>query len=302
MVDPYQVLGLSNTADQETIKKSYRKLAKKYHPDLNPGNKEAEKKFKEVTHAFDLIGTPEARAKFDRGETEDQQREQYEEYMKGGRGRPSYYNSQHDGGGRYTYSFGDDVHADDLFENIFGGFGRRSHQLPGEDIIYKMKVDFRDAALGGTKIITLPEGKNLEVKIPAGIESGKKLRFKGLGKPGLNGGASGDLYIEIEVNPLEGFLREGLDIITEVPVSFIEALTGAEIEVQTLEGNILLKVPAGVSTGTRLRIKNKGAGSPEKRGHHIVVLKVVMPKDVDPLLMEAARNLKDKFNYNPRAS
>lgn len=302
MVDPYQVLGLSKTAEQEAIKKSYRKLAKKYHPDLNPGNKEAEKKFKEVTHAFDLIGTPEARAKFDRGETEDQQREQYEEFMNKRRERPSYYDSQHDGGGRYTYSFGDEVHADDFFENIFGGFGRKSHQFPGEDITYKMQVDFRDAALGGTKVITLPEGKNLEVKIPAGIESGKKLRFKGLGKPGHNGGASGDLYIEIEVNPLEGFLREGLDIITEVPVSFIEALTGAEIEVPTLEGNILLKVPAGVSTGTKLRIKNKGAGSPEKRGNHIVVLKVVMPKDVDPLLMEAARNLKDKFNYNPRAS
>lgn len=302
MVDPYQVLGLSKTAEQEAIKKSYRRLAKKYHPDLNPRNKEAEKKFKEVTHAFDLIGTPEARAKFDRGETEDQQREQYEEFMNKRRGRPSYYDSQHDGGGRYTYSFGDEVHADDFFENIFGGFGRKSHQFAGEDITYKMQVDFRDAALGGTKIITLPEGKNLEVKIPAGIESGKKLRFKGLGKPGHNGGASGDLYIEIDVNHLEGFLRDGLDIITEVPVSFIEALTGAEIEVPTLEGNILLKVPAGVSTGTKLRIKNKGAGSPEKRGNQIVVLKVVMPKDVDPLLMEAVRNLKDKFNYNPRAS
>ena len=165
-----------------------------------------------------------------------------------------------------------------------------------------MQVDFKDAALGGTKIISLPEGKNLEVKIPAGIESGKKLRFKGLGKPGHNGGVPGDLYIEIEVSSLEGFSRNGPDIITEVPVSFFEALTGAEIEVPTLEGTILMKVPAGVSTGTRLRIKNKGAGAPDKRGSQIVVLKVVMPKDVDPHLMDAARNLKEKFNYNPRMS
>jgi len=121
MTDPYEILGVSKSASQEEIKKSYRKQAKKYHPDLNPGNKEAEKKFKAISHAFDQIGTPEARGKFDRGETDEQKQHQYEEYMKGqGERRKSYYNTQQDGG-RYSYSFGDDIGGADFFENLFAG-------------------------------------------------------------------------------------------------------------------------------------------------------------------------------------
>ena len=300
MKDPYEILGLKKDADQEEIKKSYRKLAKKYHPDLNPGNKEAEKKFKEVSHAFDLIGTTEARSKFDRGETNEQQQKQYEEFMKR-RKDQSFYESQHDGG-RYSYSFGEDLGGEDFFENLFGGRTRRGRGMdfPGDDVAYKMDVEFREAALGGEKVITLPEGKSLQVKIPPGIESGKKLRFKGLGRPGMGNGAPGDAYIEINVKPLEGFGREGLDIVSEVPVSFLEAITGGEIEVDTMEGKVMMKVPPGVSTGTKLRIKGKGAGPESSRGNHIVILKIVMPKNIDPALMEAARNLKQQFNYNPR--
>lgn len=299
MKNPYEVLGLKSDSSQEEIKKSYRKLAKKYHPDLNPGNREAEKKFKEVSHAFDLIGTPEARAKFDRGETDEQQQHQYEEFMRQQKKRQSYYDSQQ-GQGRYSYSFGDDIGGSDFFENLFGR-GRTHHaHFPGEDITYQMSVSFREAALGAEKVITLPDGKSLQVKIPAGITSGKKLRFKGLGGAGIGNGPRGDAYIEISVEPLEGFERQGLDIITHVPVSFLEALTGGEIEVTTLDGPVMMKVPPGVSTGSKLRIKGKGAGSGDERGNHIVVLKVVMPKHVDPELMNAARDLKEKFNYNPR--
>lgn len=301
MNDPYQSLGLTKEASQEDIKKSFRKLAKKYHPDLNPGNKEAEKKFKEVSHAFDLLGTPEARAKFDRGETDEQKQKQYEEYMGGNRKKPSYYDTQHDGG-RYSYSFGEDVGGADFFENLFGGGGRRkgSMDFPGEDITYKMDVDFKEAALGGEKVITLPDGKKLQVKIPAGIVSGKKLRFKNMGQPGIGKGPAGDAFIEINVKPLPGFIRSGDDIETELPISFLDAITGAEVEVPTLDGSVMMKIPPGVSTGSKLRIKGKGAGTTEKRGNQIVVLKIVMPKQIDPALKTAAENLKHQFNYDPR--
>lgn len=296
MIDPYQVLGVSKNSDQEEIKKSYRKLAKKYHPDLNPGNKEAEKKFKDVSHAFDLIGTPEARAKFDRGEFE----EAPFGFGQGGR-RPSYYDTQHEGG-RYSYSFGQDFGAEDFFESLFGRARGRPTDFPGEDVHYKMEVDFKEAALGGEKVITLPDGKNLKVKIPAGIESGKKLRFKGLGTPGRMQGEPGDAYIEIIVRPLEGFTRHGLDIESELPISFFEAITGDEVEVQTIDGTVLVKIPPGVSTGTKLRVKGKGAGPEGKRGNHIVVLKIVMPKHIDPGLKAMAQNMKGQFDYNPRMS
>lgn len=292
MIDPYQILGVSKKCHQEDIKKSYRKLAKKYHPDLNPGNKEAEKKFKDVSHAFDLIGTPEARAKFDRGE--------FDEAAFGQR-RPSYYDTQHEGG-RYSYSFGEDFGADDFFENLFGRARGRPMDFPGQDVQYKMEVDFREAALGAEKVITLPDGKNLKVKIPAGIESGKKLRFKGLGTPGRMKGEPGDAYVEVIVKPLEGFTRHGTDIESELPLSFLEAIIGGEVEVQTIDGVVLLKIPPGVSTGTKLRIKGKGAGPEGSRGNHIVVLKIVMPKHIDPALRVAAENMKEKFDYNPRMS
>lgn len=303
MFDPYKTLGVSQSASQEEIKKSYRKLAKKYHPDLNPGNKEAEKKFKDISHAFDLIGTPESRAKFDRGETSEQQQQQYEDFMKRQQRGPSYYDTQ-DGGGRYSYSFGEDLNADDFFENMFG-FGRRGRgvgDFPGEDVTYKMDVDFREAALGVDKVITLPDGKTLQVKIPPGIDTGKKLRFKGLGRPGIGKGPAGDAYVEVNVRPLEGFKREGKDIITELPVSFMEAITGAEVPVETLDGTVMLKIPSGVSTGTKLRVKGKGAGPENDRGNLIVSLKIVIPKDIDPGLRTAVENLKGQFSYNPRTS
>jgi DnaJ-class molecular chaperone len=298
MKDPYVVLGITKEAEQNEIKTAYRKLAKKYHPDLNPGNKEAENKFKEVSHAFDLIGTEEARKKFDRGETDEQQQSRYEEFSKNKK-RNSYYDTQHEGG-RYSYSFGEDIGGADFFENLFGRSRGRDMNFPGEDVLYKMDIDFKEAALGGEKVINLPDGKNLKVKIPAGIEAGKKLRFKGLGKPGAGQGRPGDVYIEISIKPLPGFRREGLDIISEYPISFLDALTGNEVQVPTLDGSVMMKIPAGVSTGSKLRIKGKGAGSGLERGNQIVELKVVMPKHVDPALRSAAEDLKKHFNYNPR--
>lgn len=297
--DPYQLLGVSKSASLDEIKKSYRKLAKKYHPDLNPGNLEAEKKFKDISHAFDLIGTEVARAKFDRGETDEQQQRAYEEAANRRREQQSYYKTQQDqGGGRYSSSFGEDL-GEDFFENLFGQ-SRRPRSSRGPDINFHLEVDFKDAALGATKVLNLPNGKNIEVKIPAGIESGKKLRFKGLGEASPIQGPAGDAYIEISIRPLSDFERMGLNITSEVPISFLEAITGGEVEVMTVDGKIMLTIPSGVSTGSKLRIKGKGAGEGDQRGDHIVSLKVVIPKNVDPKLRAAIMNLKEEFKYNPR--
>lgn len=172
--------------------------------------------------------------------------------------------------------------------------------FPGDDVTYKMEVDFKEAALGAEKVITLPNGKTLQVKIPAGIDSGKKLRFRGLGEPGVGKGPAGDAYVEVQVRPLKGFQRDGNDIEMELPISFMEAITGAEVEVPTIDGSVMMKIPPGVSTGSKLRIKGKGAGARGRRGNQIINLKIVMPKEVDPALKNAVENLKSQFNYNPR--
>lgn len=300
MIDPYKTLHVEKNAKLEEIKKSYRKLAKQYHPDLNPGNKEAERKFKDISHAFDLIGTEDARAKFDRGETEDQQRHQYEQYQKAHQGR------QQSGGHRYSSSFGEGLDSEDLFESLFGAGARRGHSrgmnFPGEDELYQMEVEFSEAALGAEKVITLPNGKKLQIKIPAGIESGKKLKFKGLGQPGTGTGPHGDVYVQINVKSQAGFTRFENDIHTEVPISFFEAINGAEIEVPTIDGSVMLKVPPGVSTGSKLRIKHKGAGHGESRGNQIVTLKIVMPKNINPKMKEVIDELQNQYGYNPRGS
>ncbi len=300
-MDPYQALGVGQSSSQEDIKKNYRKLAKKNHPDLNPGNKAAEKKFKEISHAYDLIGTPEARAKFDRGETDEQKQKQYEDYFhQQGKGRDFFHNTQQTGG-RYTHSFGEDELGEDFIESLFGS-RRRSHtgNFSGEDSNYKIEVEFKEAALGGEKILTLPNDKKINVTIPAGIETGTKLRFKGLGKAGSGTGSAGDAYIQVLIKPLTGFTRQGKDIEFELSISFIEAILGAEMKVPTIDGEVLLKIPPGVSTGSRLRIKGKGAGKTDDRGNQIVVLKVVTPKIVPPELKTAVETLSAQVNYNPR--
>jgi DnaJ-class molecular chaperone len=301
MSDPYQILGVSKTATQDEIKKAYRKLAKTLHPDLNPGNAEAEKKFKDLSHAFDQVGTPEARGKFDRGETPEQQQRQYEEHQKKNQ---SYHQSQQ-GRGRYSSNFADAFGEEDIFQNIFGGSRRRGGQdqfnFAGEDELYKLEVELKEAALGGEKVITLPNGKKLQVKIPAGIEEGKKLRFKGLGGAGMGSGAPGDAYVEIHIRPMEGFKRNGKDLETELPINIFEAVTGGSIPVKTLEGQVSVTIPPGVSSGSKLRVKGKGLGTGDDRGNLIVVIKVVGPKNPSEELVKGMGELQAKFNYEVRS-
>lgn len=286
MLDPYATLGVSQSATLEEIKSAYKKLARKHHPDLNPGNKEAEKIFKDVASAYALIGTKEAKEKFDRGETDEQKQQMYEEYMKNQNQRQRhYYRDTQGANARYSSSF--EGFDDDLFSQFFGGSRGK------QDEEYQMEVDFLDAASGREKTITLPGGKKLQVKIPAGIREGQKLKFAGLGE-------NGDVYIRISIAPSGEFRREGNDIYSEVPISLFEAMNGAEVNVKTIDGQVTLKVPPGISSGAKLRIKEKGAGSGANKGHHIVTVRIVLPKNPAPELRAAFRDLEQRFSYPAR--
>jgi len=283
MRNPYEVLGVSATATQDEIKNVYRKLAKKHHPDLNPGNKANEEKFKEITAAYDLVGNAENRAKFDRGELE--------EAAQAEAARNYYTHTQ--GGPRARYSASSDFDDDflnSMFGNVRGSSGRGARSgatftMPGQDALYTMEVDFKDAILGVEKTLSLPGGKKLQTKIPPGFKTGQKLRFSGQGSPGIGGGAAGDLYVEVIVRPSEIFIRSEQNIESEVPVPFHIALLGGELNVQTVDGSVTLNVPQHSNAGTKLRIRGKGVPTGKGvRGDHIVKLKVILPDPPDPKL------------------
>lgn len=298
MMNPYDVLGIPKTASQDEIKKAYRQLAKKNHPDLNPGNKKAEEKFKLISNANDLIGTPEARAKFDNGEINDQHNQE-RQYRQNSQRR----SSEGPRGERYANSFADQFEGgENFFEDLFRSQNTRSYQKPDRDTHYQMTISFKESVIGVEKVITLSNGKNLQVKIPAGITSGTKLRFKNQGTASTDEYGSGDAFIEIKVDALEGWTRNGLDLETEVAVSFIEAIMGAEISVMTMYGAVMLKIPSGVNTGSKLRIKDKGIKQGPEIGNQIIKLKIMVPSVVTPELKAAIGNWKDEFNYNPRVA
>lgn len=291
-MDPYQTLGVSKNATQDEIKSAYRDRAKKYHPDLNPGSKESELKFKELSGAYEKIGTVEERAKFDRGEHEAPP-------GAGGFGqRGPYYRDA--GGERYSESFGQGM-GEDIFESLFGraksgGRAAGSIKYPGEDLLFRMDIDLKDSVLGAEREIALPTGKKLSVKIPPGVAEGSRLRFAGQGGPSPNGGPPGDAYVELRVRNDPRFSREGADLILELPVPLIDAVFGAEIRVPTLGGEVMLKIPPRSNSGARLRLAGKGAyqRSSQARGDQIIVLKILLPEDIDPELEAALRAWKDR--------
>ncbi len=302
-MDPYKILGVASTAKQDEIKSAYRKLAKKLHPDLNPGNKNVENKFKEVNNAYELVGTPEARTKFDRGETEDQQRAARRSDGRsrtGGAGAqsgesPFYYYETQTPGSRYSSNF-EGINPD-IFADLFGGASRSRSRggftPPPEHSQYAMEVDFQTSILGGEREITLPSGKKLRVKIPAGIKSGTKLRLAGQGE-------NGDALIEITVQPSDQFTRLGNDIEVELPLSLNEVILGGEVRVPTVDGAVMLKVPKGLSSGARIRVKGKGVPSPVGNGDQFAVVKIVMPSTIDSDLEKFMTDWSKEHSYDPR--
>ena len=298
MKDPYEILGVSRSAKQDEIKQAYRKLAKKLHPDLNPGNSKIEQQFKEASAAYDLLSDPEKRARFDRGEidasgAERPNRSYYRNYAEGGQGA------------KYQdFNFGEGMSADDLFANLFRDRrSGRTVRMRGADISYSATVDFVEAAVGAKKRMSLADGKSLEVTIPPGTEDGQTLRLKGQGLPGIGGGPPGDAFVEIHVQPHAFFTRSGNDIRVEVPVTLQEAVLGARITVPTIDGKVAVKVPPGSNSGSVLRLKGKGIPSSRgrERGDQYVTLKVVLPERIDSDLRQFVENWSKEHSYDVRS-
>jgi DnaJ-class molecular chaperone len=288
MTDPYKVLGVNRNASDEEIKRAYRKLAKKLHPDLNPGDKKVEAQFKETTAAYDFLSDPEKRRKYDRGEIDESGQPRGFRYSSG---RPSGGTQQRRTRG-YGFGLEDDADfSEDLFGDFFG-FGkdpRDSIKLKGADVSYQVRVPFLEAVLGTKQRLQLADGKTLEVQLPPGTDTGQTLRLKGQGLPGRGGAPAGDAFIEVTVEPHPLFSRDGNDILVELPITLYEAVLGATINVPTIDGRVSLKVPAGSNSGTQLRLRGKGvqAGKAGTRGDQYVRLVVMLPKEVDPELKAA---------------
>ena len=287
MRDPYQVLGVGRGASQDDIKVAYRRLAKTYHPDLNPGNSGVEQKFKDVGAAYALLSDPTKRDRFDRGEIDADGNEQRRAYTRGRAGAGRAGSGAGAGAGaRGQWRGPFDFDADDLFEQMFREGRQRRQGVPpqrGADANYMLRVDFIEAAHGCKKRITLIDGNVLDLSVPAGTEDGQTLRLKGKGRPGLNGGEPGDGLVEIKVKPHAFFERRDRDIHLDLPVTLPEAVLGASILVPTLDGKVALKVPKGSNTGTVLRLK--GRGMPEAKDHppgdQYVRLQVMLPERPD---------------------
>ncbi|HWM83943.1 MAG TPA: DnaJ C-terminal domain-containing protein [Pseudolabrys sp.] len=296
MPNPYEILGVGPTASSAEIQSAYRKLAKKHHPDLNPGDKSAEEKFKEVAGAYDLLGDAEKRKRFDAGEIDASGAERPQQH---------YYRDFASADQEHPYAdvsgFADFMDGDDAFAELL----RRSQQARanrhGQDMHYRLAVDFVDSIAGANKRLTLLDGNTLDVRIPPGLVNGQTLRLKGKGEPGTGTGSPGDALIEVEVLPDRRFTREGDDITIELPVSLSEAVLGGKIHVPTPTGDVTMVVPKGSNTGTTLRLKGKGA--PRHGGGHgdeLVKLKVVLPKPPDPELEAFVSSWARGKDFNPR--
>ncbi len=300
-LDPYQVLGVARDADGKALRAAYRALAKKFHPDLNPGKPEHAERFKQINAAYELLSDKDKRARFDRGEID----------AEGNEARPTGPTwrdfADAAGGERYHPGARGGFAPEDLEDILggafgFGGPGGGRHgarvRMRGSDAHYTLTVSFLDAARGATRRITLPDGRTLDVRIPAGVRDGHVLRLRGQGHPGFGEGApAGDALVEIAVAPHPHFRREGDDILIDVPVTLKEAVLGASVEVPTVGGKVRLNIPPGSGTGTRLRLRGRGIN----QGHQYVVLQVVLPPGEEPELAAFLRGWTQRHGGNPRA-
>lgn len=314
--DYYEVLGVDRNADAGTVKKAYRKLAKRYHPDMNGKDVQAEEKFKEATEAYEILSDPEKRKMYDRfghaafdgmgGESE----------------REAGYGSYHE----YHFEDGD---MDDIWDDIFGGgfgrstfrnrksqgegFGRErfrrsgygfgSFERDGSDLHAEISITFDEAVFGCDKVINLSDaqsgesaGRPLKVHIPAGIDTGKSIRLRGRGAPGIGGGRAGDLLLKVSVGTRPGFERKGQDIYTTVYVPFADAVLGGEARVQTLYGNVVCKIAAGTQSGTKIRLRGKGVVSmkdPGTYGDQYVTVQIQVPEHLDETAKRKLREFEE---------
>ncbi len=271
----YEILGVNKTASQNEIKSQYRKLARKYHPDLNKDNKEASEKFKEISGAYDILGDKDKRAKYDNNEID-------ADGKPTGFGASGFGSQGYDsaGGGFNAQGFDfSSIFGDDIFSQFSShGFSERSQK--GQDVSYSLDVEFLDAAVGAEKSIVL-NGRQLNVKIPAGTTSGQVLRLKGQGMQSMYSKQNGDALITINVKKHKYFKSEGNNILLDLPISMKEAVLGAKVVVPTISGKVSVNIPAYSSSGEKLRLKGKGIKTKTKQGDEIINLVIMSPKSKD---------------------
>jgi DnaJ-class molecular chaperone len=307
--DPYEVLGVSKKASEAEIKKAFRTLAKKYHPDTHGNDPKAVKRFQEISSAYEVIGDKEKRAQFDRGEIDEAGQPRgfnpgaqgfgqggWDQFRRPQGGRGGEFNWSNEQGGGFS--------AEDIFADIFGGLGgggrgRRAHPRKGADIQFQTTVSLEEAALGGSRRVALDE-RQLDVRIPPGVKDGQQIRLRGQGQQGERGGPPGDALITVSIAPHSYLERDGRDLRMDLPITLKEAVSGGKVEVPTLYGPVTLTVPPGSNSFRVLRLKGKGlpAGGSDPAGDLYVRLIVTLPEAGDSKLADL---LKDwDTQYDPR--
>jgi DnaJ-class molecular chaperone len=328
MRDPYEILGVTRKASEAEIKKAFRNLAKKHHPDTHANDPKAVKRFQEISAAYEIVGDKEKRAQFDRGEIDANGQPKgfdagfrpgagFEQGFRGragngpGYGGPGYGGpgGQGPGGFDFHWSGGDNntegFRAEDILGDIFGGGlggakSRRGQSRKGGDLQFETAVTLEEAVRGGTRRVTVGDGRQLEVRVPPGVKEGQQIRLRGQGEPGARGGPAGDVLITITLAPHPYFTREGQDLRMDLPVTLKEAVLGAKVPAPTLSGPVTLTVPAHSNTGRTLRLKGKGlpGASADQAGDLYVRLVVSLPDTPDEKLDSFVKGWN--ADYDPR--
>jgi len=316
MRDPYEVLGVPRGASAAAIKSAYRKLAKKHHPDANKNDPKSAARFSELNSANEILGDEDKRKQFDRGEIDAEGKPRFQGFAgprpgAGAGGRDAHFE---------TFSFGPEGQArggaggasfEDVISQMFGGLGggrTRSFrggfepedvgEPAGRDVTVPVTITLEEAAAGGTKRVHLPTGKEVDVKIPAGLVNGKQIRLKGQGPPGP--GSIGDALITVTIAPHRLFEVDGANLRTHVPITLYEAVLGGKVRVPTLGGAVELAIPAGTSSGRTFRLKGKGLPLDGKTGDLFATVRIVLPDPGDPELDELMKKWRDHKPYDPR--
>ena len=313
--DFYKILGVDKNADQAAIKKAYRKLARTYHPDQNPGDAAAEEKFKEVGEAYQVLSDPEDRKQYDAIRAMGSGGPRFSPGAGGTGGFEDVFSTMFGGGGTQTFRTeapGGAGGFEDFFSTMFGGGGGRGsgrkRPQKGADVRATTSIPFKDA-ISGTTVQVTSGGQRMTARIPAGVTDGKTIRLRGKGDPGQNGGESGDLLIKVSVEKHPVYTLDGKNVRLDLPITFPEAALGANVDVPTVDGGkVTVKIPAGSSSGTTLRVKGKGVAASSGTGDMLVTLKIVVPRKLAgdakvavEAFAEATKDAEPRFNFEQMA-